>query len=131
MKLLDLSERYASVSCVKQSIPLAAVISFGQLSVSSGSTRAISGTKLSCLSDLLNPFFPIREITAFFVASLPVPEVVGIAIKGSFVPGCSLFPTPSRNSVTDSDSTSLQKLLFLHQEHFLRLYQLQDQNLHP
>ena len=81
---------------MKQSIPLAAVMSGGQFRVSSGSTSAMSGTRL------LKPSVPICEITAFLVASLPVPEVVGTAIKGSLVPGCSLLPIPSRKSIIDS-----------------------------
>ena len=72
----------------------------------------MSGTKLSCRRDLLNPPFPILVITAFFVASLPVPDVVGIAIKGSLVPGCSLLPTPSRNSTTDSDLFIIAEIAF-------------------
>jgi len=69
-------------------MPQAAVTCGGQVRVNSGSTIAQTGVKLSCRSDFLKPCFPTLLMTAFFVASLPVPAVVGTAMKGKVLPGC-------------------------------------------
>src|SRR5512139_1795164 len=83
-------------------MPQAAVTCGGQVRVSSGSTIAHTGVKLSWRSDFLKPSLPTLLMTAFFVASLPVPAVVGTAMKGKVFPGCVLVPTPSRYGVTGS-----------------------------
>ena len=65
------------------------------------------GINFSCLRDFLNPCSPISERTAFLVISLPVPEVVGMAMKGTVSPGCSRSPTPSRYLFTCSSTSSI------------------------
>ncbi len=44
---------------------------------------ATAATSFSSRKDFLNPSAPRRLSTAFFVASLPVPAVVGTATKGT------------------------------------------------
>ena len=50
--------------------------------------------------------------TALLVASLPVPAVVGIAIKGSFLPLGGWVPTPSRKRVVSPCSTNMAEMAF-------------------
>jgi hypothetical protein len=54
--------------------------------MSSGSIIAISGTKLLWRNERLKLLVPVVLSTAFLVASLPVPAVVGIAINGILTP---------------------------------------------
>ena len=77
-------------------MPLAAVTSAGTLTVNSGSTRAIRGIKRSSRRLFLKGG-SYDEITAFFVASAPVPAVVGMANtgKGGFTI-CKSRPTFSK-----------------------------------
>ena len=83
-------------------MPVWAVISRGRLSVNSGSTSTTFGTIKSDRKLFLNGGSN-DEMTAFLVASVPVPAVVGIASKGRG--GRSIVsprPTPSRKSLTES-----------------------------
>ncbi len=77
-------------------MPVWAVTGAGTETVNSGSTRATRGI----IASDRRLFFTAgasTEITAFFVASLPVPAVVGIAIMGSGgTVSCRPLPTPSR-----------------------------------
>ena len=75
-------EVYASMACVRASLPLAAVISGGALRVNSGSINATSANQASWRRlDFWSWRGDIN--TAFFVTSAPVPAVVGTAIQGS------------------------------------------------
>src|SRR5688572_14146310 len=103
-------DTYDSRRCVKASMPLDAVMWEGQPIVSRGSTMATFGTKLLCRSDRLYPFSPVSEITAFFVASLPVPDVVGIAMNGILSPGCTDRPIPSRYSFTSRPNGNMAEI---------------------
>lgn len=47
---------------------------------------ATQGTRVSCRNDFLKAAAPPWLSTAFFVASLPVPAVVGTAIIGTAGP---------------------------------------------
>ena len=86
MNGLARSETYDSSSWVKASIPFAAISVLGQLSSRLGSTTATSATSRLSRNDFLKPSGPCRESTAFLVASLPVPAVVGAATKGTAGP---------------------------------------------
>ena len=77
------------MQCVKASIPAPAVRTGGNPRVSSGSQIAASGLKCSLAKISFLPSFMI--ITAPNDTSLPVPEVVGIAIMGIV---SLIFPTP-------------------------------------
>ena len=73
-------------------MPVTAVTRGGKVTVSVGSQSAMSGT----ISVLPTPYFAERsfsEMTAQIVLSLPVPAVVGTAIRGA--PGFSIRPSPS------------------------------------
>jgi hypothetical protein len=106
-------DMYEPISWQSASIPLDAVTFKGHDNVSSGSTKAMSGVKFSCLNEFLNPLLPTRPSTAFLVASLPVPAVVGTAIKGIFVPSCTLpSPTPSTYAITDSVFENIADMAF-------------------
>jgi hypothetical protein len=69
-----------SSSCVKASSPSAAISAGGQVASRSGSTIAHSATSRSSRKDFLK--LPGADSTAFFVASEPVPAVVGTAMNG-------------------------------------------------
>ena len=71
-----------SSNWVKASMPLAAISSGGQPISKSGSTMAQAATSRSSRKDFLKPSAPRRVSTAFFVASEPVPAVVGTAMNG-------------------------------------------------
>src|SRR5450759_5895759 len=58
-------------------MPLPAISSGGHAASRSGSTIATRATSASSRNDFLNPPAPRRLRTAFLVASLPVPAVVG------------------------------------------------------
>eukprot|EP00981_Chlorochromonas_danica_P005266 scaffold1058_cov155-Ochromonas_danica.AAC.11 len=73
--------RKGSSTWHKVSMPTLAVTDGGQLSVSSGSMTATTGNILSCRIETLR-LCKTDFKTAFFVASLPVPLVVGTAMKG-------------------------------------------------
>ncbi len=85
------------------SIPVEAVIEAGIVTVNSGSMIATFGI-MSGLRRLTFMFDAGTESTAFLVTSLPVPEVVGTAIKGTggFWMG-RFLPTTSRYSVISPD----------------------------
>ena len=67
-------------------MPLAAMSAFGQLASRSGSTMATWATSCASRKDFLKPSAPRSLSTAFFVASLPVPAVVGTATSGTAGP---------------------------------------------
>ena len=75
-----MAETKDSSNWVKASMPSAAINSFGQVASSSGSTTAYSATRHSWRKDFL--YSPGTLNTAFLVASLPAPAVVGAAMKG-------------------------------------------------
>ena len=81
---------YASTAWVRASRPVEAVIVFGIVSVASGSTTAISGTSPSPLRSIFTSV-AASVITVNFVASEPVPAVVGMAVMGGNLPVIS-FP---------------------------------------
>ena len=63
------------------SIPVAAVSRGGRPKVNDGSQMAVLGTSSRLARISFSPFFMM--MTAPLDTSLPVPEVVGIAIKGA------------------------------------------------
>ena len=75
-------EIYASIACVNASTPTAAVKWGGVVTDNSGSTSATAGSKHALLSIILT-LRSVSVSTVTFVTSLPVPPVVGIAIKGA------------------------------------------------
>src|ERR1035437_735593 len=83
VKGLACADTYDSSSWVSASMPLAAISSGGQLDNRSGSTIATRATSDSSRNDFLKPPAPRTLRTAFFVASLPVPAVVGTAMNGT------------------------------------------------
>ncbi len=78
----DFRETYASMPCVSVSTPTAAVSDGGIDNVSSKSTSASVGNRLT-LSIIIFTSRSVSVITATFVTSLPVPAVVGMAISGT------------------------------------------------
>ena len=79
----------ASIQCVKASIPAPAVKIGGKPKVSSGSHIAAVGLRWSLARISFLPSFIM--MTAPKETSLPVPEVVGMAIIGIV---WLIFPTP-------------------------------------
>ena len=73
-------ERTASIQCVNASMPAPAVRTGGRPKVNSGSQIAAVGLRYSLARISFLPSFII--MTAPRDTSLPVPEVVGIAIIG-------------------------------------------------
>lgn len=96
------TETYDSRSWVRASMPLPAIRSGGQLPSRSGSRTATCATNASSRNDFLKPPGPRTLSTAFLVASLPVPAVVGTATNGIAGPRYgSSAPIPSRWSMTE------------------------------
>ena len=84
------------MSCVSASMPVAAVSAGGRFSVSSGSTTASRGS-MDGLRRLAFTRCAGDDSTAFRVTSLPVPAVVGTAMKGAAALGIGCArPTTSR-----------------------------------
>jgi len=81
-----------SMACVRASIPVAAVRPGGRETVSSGSRIARSGIMKGLLNSSFSPWASSR-MTAAMVTSLPVPAVVGMAMKGRN--GWVIRPAPS------------------------------------
>lgn len=79
---LALFEIYDSSACVNASIPVAAVMAFGNLSVSAGSKITRSGKRYGLTMPIFNSFSG-KVTIAFGVTSDPVPEVVGMRIVGT------------------------------------------------
>ncbi len=71
---------------VRISAPAAAVTSGGALSVLRGSTMPSAGRNRRCDTPAFT-FWSTTWVTATAVVSLPVPEVVGTAIRGRTGPG--------------------------------------------
>ena len=85
------NETYASTAWVRASIPVAAVTLAGILSITEGSSTAISGMRLvSIITSFTCRWLSI--ITALLVNSAAVPAVVLMAINGT--PVCLTLPTP-------------------------------------
>ena len=89
----------ASMQWVIASIPVAAVKRAGRPRVKDGSQMEVMGTKLRLARMSFSPLFMM--ITAPEETSLPVPDVVGMAIKGATVP---ILPAPPRPAVYCSRS---------------------------
>ena len=76
---------------MRASIPDTAVSFGGMVRVSSGSTMAVVGQMLMLLMRFF-VFFSLSLMLEYLVTSLPVPEVVGMAINGRM--GFLTFSTP-------------------------------------
>ena len=78
------------MACTIASIPVAAVTCFGTVTVSKGSSTAISGM----ITGDTTPIFSLSPVVtmAIGVTSEPVPAVVGTSINGSLGP--IAFPIP-------------------------------------
>ncbi len=75
-------ETYGSMSCVRASRPVEAVISGGRTRVSSGSTTAIRGNMCGLRRLAFTRCFG-EASTELRVTSEPEPAVVGTAMKGA------------------------------------------------
>ena len=89
---LKAGARNVSMQCATASIPVAAVMSLGNVKVNSGSQIASLGTRYCDNTPSLRP--SSRISTAPLPTSLPVPAVVGIAIIGTTL-DVILFTPPS------------------------------------
>jgi hypothetical protein len=77
---------------VSASMPVAAVSIFGMDAVSPGSHRATFAAILGCLMLNLN-LSVVSVMTELKVTSLPVPDVVGMATRGSVSPVTAFRPS--------------------------------------
>ena len=77
---------YDSIAWVRMSAPAAAVTSGGTVSVFSGSTTPSAGRRRRCETPAL-ACWATTWVTATAVVSLPVPAVVGTAMRGFSGPG--------------------------------------------
>ena len=83
--MLDFFAKYDSNKCVNASKPVSANTSLGKVKLKIGSIIAIFGNTQSPLIPDLKFFFT-SVIIAPFETSDPVPEVVGIATIGKYLP---------------------------------------------